>query len=145
MHILRKYLDYAYCISEGDKAGARQILGSFANGGTVADEKKSEGLCERLQKALTERGCDVERNVGMGNYKLDLAVKNAKGEYVVGIECDDALLEKNIKARERDVMRRRFLESRGWTVVRVWSPDFYRDPEPVLKDIIEKSRQAKSA
>lgn len=139
VHILRKYLDYAYCISDGDSAGAKQILDSFKGEQALRTEERFGKLCNHLYDALIARGADVERNVGMGNYKLDLAVKNAKGEYVIGIECDDSLLEKNAKARERDVMRRKFLESRGWKVVRVWSSDFYRNPEKTVTDILSKA------
>ncbi len=139
VHILRKYLDYAYCISEGDKAGARQVLDSFGDANAVKTEDRFVGLRAHLYEALTSRGVSVERDVGMGNYKLDMAVKNSKGEYVLGIECDDSLLGKNIQSRERDVMRRKFLESRGWNVVRVWSSDFYANPEKAVAEIIRKA------
>ncbi len=142
VRILRKYLDYAYCISEGDRDSAKQILDSFASAsGTTAAEDGHSRLCDRLAQALEERGADVDRNVGMGNYKLDLAIRNGRGEYVMGIECDDSLLEKNTKARERDVMRRKFLTSRGWELVRVWASDFYGDPDRVVNGIMEKCRQ----
>ncbi len=136
VHILRKYLDYAYCISSGDRAGAEQVLSSFVDIGLPRTEAKSGGLADKLYAALVKRGANVERNVGMGSYKLDVAVKNAKGEYAVGIECDDMLLEKDLKARERDVMRKKFLESRGWKLLRVWSSEWYDDSEKVISDIL---------
>lgn len=138
VRILRKYLDYAYCVSDGDKAGAKRVLDSFVDAALPRTEERTGMLREHVAAALEARGADVERNVGMGNYKLDLAVKNARGEYVLGIECDDSLLKKDLKARERDVMRRRFLESRGWTVVRVWSSDFYKDSQAVVDAIMER-------
>ena len=74
------------------------------------------------------------------NYKLDVAVKNAKGEYAVGIECDDMLLEKDLKARERDVMRKKFLESRGWKLLRVWSKKFFLLFIPLFSRAFARSR-----
>lgn len=136
VHILRKYLDYAYCISSGDRAGAEQILNSFTDNGIPRTEARDGGLADKVYAALIKRGVSAERNVGMGSYKLDIAVKNAKGEYVLGVECDDGLLEKGLKARERDVMRKKFLESRGWKLVRVWSGEWYDDAEKVINGIM---------
>ena len=136
VHILRKYLDYAYCISSGDRAGAEQILSSFVDTGVPRTEARSSGLADKVFAALTSRGVDAERNVGMGSYKLDVAVKNAKGEYALGIECDDMLLGRDLKARERDIMRKKFLESRGWKLVRVWSNEWYDNADKVMSDIL---------
>ncbi len=140
VHILRKYLDYAYCISDGDRAGAARVLESFG-GGYESDASDGGGVLRgRLYDALVARGADVEKNVGMGSYKLDLAVKNKRGDYVVGIECDDTAFGGGEKARERDVMRRKFLQSRGWNVMRVWSNDYYSDPEKTVNAIMSQTR-----
>lgn len=139
VHVLRKYLDYAYCVSDGDADGAKRVLGSFAQ----KDEKtvaptELVGLKKRVRDALAEKGYAVDANVGMGGYRIDLAVKNSRGEYVLGIECDDTALRSSSSARERDVMRRKFLTSRGWSMYRVWSSDFYSDPDGTIKDICGK-------
>ena len=138
VHLLRKYLDYAYCVSDGDKSGAKLVLDSFDGGGsTVSRElERSDSLKNRVYAALVEKGYDVERDVGMGNYTIDLAVKNGRGDYVIGVECDEHVYAGDISARERDVMRRKFLTSRGWSVYRVWSSEFYENPDAVIKDIL---------
>lgn len=137
VHILRKYTEYAYCVGNGDRSGAEQVLASFAQADAVTrTQSDANGLAFKLYTALLARGVDVERNVGMGSYKLDLAVKNARGEYVLGIECDESLLCKGLRARERDVMRRKFLESRGWKLMRVWTGEWYDDPEKVIAAVL---------
>ena len=77
-------------------------------------------------------------DVGMGNYKLDVAVKDQRGDYVLGIECDDSVYTTDASTRERDVMRKKFLTSRGWKLCRVWTVDWYDDSERVIKDIAGK-------
>ncbi len=141
--MLRKYLDYAYCVSDGDRAGASAVLESFLHRDAIAPTgERSAGLKDLLADALEKAGLDVERDVGMGNYKIDVAVKDKKGDRVIGIECDDSVLKQTASTRERDVMRKRFLESRGWTVMRVWTCDWYADPDRVVRDILDKARSA---
>ena len=139
VQILRKYLDYAYCVSDGDAVGAKNVLRSFAQKEekTIAPPELS-GLKKRVRDALADKGYTVDADVGMGGHRIDLAVKNSRGEYVLGIECDESALKSSGSARERDVMRRKFLTSRGWNMYRVWSSDFYADPEGAVKDICGK-------
>ncbi len=135
--ILRKYLDYAYCLSDGDIEGAKFILSGFSQPEVkTSDGEKQAELKEIIIDALEKRGITAEADVGMGNYKLDIALKNKKGEYVLGIEIDESALKTGLSTRERDVMRRKFLLSRGWNIYRVWSSDWYADPERVIKNIV---------
>ncbi|MFW6023534.1 MAG: DUF559 domain-containing protein, partial [Myxococcota bacterium] len=39
--------------------------------------------------------------------------------------------------RERDIARQRFLEARGWTITRIWSRDWWVDPEGEVARIVE--------
>ena len=138
VHVLRAYLDYAYCISDGDAEGAKRVLDSLGAGDSDRSESHGTVIKEAVYSALTAKGLEVERDVGMGSYKIDLAVKNARGEYAVGIECDDNVLGTDVSTRERDVMRKKFLESRGWSIFRVWSSEWYADSDKVVNDIAAK-------
>lgn len=136
VHILRDYLDYAYCISDGDAEAARRLLSSYVGNDDIKTSTPTAASFKDLvEDELISRGFDVERDVGMGNYKIDLAVKNAKGDYALGIECVDSALKSSLSTRERDVMRKKFLESRGWSLYRVWISDWYEDPEKVIKSM----------
>ncbi len=139
--LLRKYLEYAYCVSDGDTDAAKRVLDSFSSSDAAvnfaaveADDETS--LASRVYNALVSRGIEAERNVGMGSYKLDIAVKNSRGEYVLGIECDETAFGSGASARERDVMRGKFFKSRGWNFMRVWSSDWYESPDDVIKNML---------
>ncbi len=139
VHLLRSYLDYAYCISDGDVSGAKTVLSGLSQRDELpVTVSPTVSIKDRVYAALTDKGLNVERDVGMGNYKLDLAIANKAGEYTLGIECDDSVLGSTASTRERDVMRKKFLESRGWKLYRVWSPDWYADPDKVVSDIAAK-------
>ncbi|MCM1368639.1 MAG: AAA domain-containing protein [Roseburia sp.] len=138
VHILRKYIDYAYCISDGDKVGAAAVLASFGGNAAPQEEHGESKLKQCIFGALKARGVNVEKDVGMGNYKLDIAIVNDAGAYVLGIECDDSAFSSELSTRERDVMRRKFLAARGWSVMRVWSYEWYADPDKVIGEILSR-------
>jgi hypothetical protein len=51
------------------------------------------------------------------------------GGYVLGVECDGATYHSSKSARDRDRLRQDVLENLNWRIHRVWSTDWYRDPE----------------
>ena len=131
---LKKYLEYAFAVSEGDKERQRNILESFGPVKEERDDRESV-FNDQICDALRERGFDAEKNVGIGGYTIDVAVKE-NGRYILGIECDNSLYDGARSTRERDYHRQKYLESRGWTVRRVWSNHWWNNPEAEITDIV---------
>lgn len=48
-------------------------------------------------------------------------------------------------AREREWLRTARLERRGWTVYRLWSGDWIRDPDKQIRDIVALHRSTAEA
>ena len=46
----------------------------------------------------------------------------------MGVECDGATYHSSRSARDRDRLRQEVLEGLGWTLYRVWSTDWFRNP-----------------
>ena len=135
--ILKKYLQYARAISDGERELADSILHSFGDDRwRTAEEFDSGRIADRVFNALTRKGYTVERNVGIGGYQIDLAVKQ-NDRYILGIECDSRLYELSSSTRERDYHRQKYLESRGWKIHRVWTPGMWKDPEKEISRIIQ--------
>ena len=134
--ILKKYLEYAFAISAGDHEAARAILSSFGGADSQqAAQGTEEDWEEQVRGALAEKGYQVETNVGIGGYNIDLALR--KGDaYVLGIECDGRLYRENRSARERDYHRRKYLESRGWRIHRLWSTNWWKNPAQEIERIL---------
>ena len=82
-----------------------------------------------VQDRLTAAGLDLEPQLGVGSYRLDFAVRHPEhpGRYVLAIETDGANYHSGQIARERDRLRQRLLEDRGWTFHRIWSTDWFND------------------
>ena len=135
--ILKKYLQYADAISEGNRELADTILHSFGDERWIEAEDFNSGrIADKVYNALLRKGYTVERNVGIGGYQIDLAVKQ-DGRYILGIECDSRLYELSNSTRERDYHRQKYLESRGWKIHRVWTPGFWKNPDKEISGIIE--------
>ena len=45
----------------------------------------------------------------------------------MGIECDGATYHSSKSARDRDRLREEILRSRGWTLHRIWSTDWFKN------------------
>lgn len=136
--ILRKYLQYARAISDGDRRMADSILRSFNDDRwKEAPIIESEsGIADRVYNSLVRKGYTVDRHVGIGGYQIDLAVKQ-NGNYILGIECDSHLYEMSQSTRERDYHRQKYLESNGWSMHRVWTPGMWKDPEREISKIVK--------
>jgi hypothetical protein len=55
----------------------------------------------------------------------------------LGVECDGATYHSSAFARERDKIRQSVLEGLGWTLLRVWSTDWWTNKAKALNTIDE--------
>ncbi len=88
-------------------------------------------------RALRNKGWTVHPQVGCSGYRIDMAVVHPQkqGRYLLGIECDGATYHSLPTARDRDRLRQFVLEDLGWTLHRVWSTDWWNDPEREIEKL----------
>lgn len=100
-----------------------------------------------VREALEAAGHTVEGQVGCAGYFLDLAVVDPQqaGRYLLGIECDGATYHRARSARDRDRLRQTVLEGLGWRIHRIWSTDWFRNPERELRNVIGAIETARAA
>ncbi len=132
--ILKKYLEYAFAVSNGDKEDAERILRSFGETYGIVPAALETEFAQKVAEALRREGFEIDTQVGIGGYRIDIAVKR-DGKYILGIECDGKLYSVAASARERDYHRQKYLESRGWRIKRIWSMDWWRDPDAEVKSL----------
>lgn len=110
-------------------------------------EREETPFTERVAAALREKGWEVHPRIGVAGYFLDLAVVDPEspGRYLMGIECDGPNYRSARSARDRDRLRHGVLSRLGWHLHRVWSADWFRDPEGELRRLLEGLEQAKTA
>ena len=83
---------------------------------------------EAVQDVLVQRGFQIDNQVGVAGFFIDLAVVDPElpGRYILGIECDGASYHSAPSARDRDRLRQEILEAHGWCIHRIWSTDWFQ-------------------
>ena len=123
--LLRDFLEYAehgrLTVPAGSSAGATE-----------------SPFEHEVMTALVERGLQVVPQVGVAGYRIDLGIvdADAPGRFVCGIECDGVAYHSSETARDRDRLRHQVLEARGWTLLRVWSTDWFKDRAGQIERIV---------
>jgi len=94
---------------------------------------------------LNSLGYTIRKKVGSEGFFIDLAVVDTDhpGRYILGIDCDGDAYASAKSARDRDRLRMQVLEAIGWKMYRIWSLDWFRNPERELKRLIESIEKAK--
>ncbi|MFI0444579.1 DUF3320 domain-containing protein [Actinomadura sp. 6N118] len=127
----KRYLDYA-------ERGAAVLEQS-----PLADNAEPESPFEEsVLDVLLSWGYDVQPQVGVGGYRIDLAVRHpeAPGRFALGIECDGAMYHSSRAARDRDRLREDVLRGLGWELYRIWGTDWYRhrhEAQQRLREAVE--------
>lgn len=109
----------------------------------VANKRPFEDLVARN---LTALGYTVRNKVGSEGFYIDLAVVDQEnpGRYLIGIECDGESYSNAKSARDRDRLRAQVLENIGWHIHKVWSVEWYRNPERELQRLVAAIEGAKA-
>ena len=84
-----------------------------------------------VAERLAGLGITVAARYGVGGYRVDFAAAHpaVPGRMVLAIEADGASYRDSRSARDRDRLRKEHLERLGWTFHRIWSTNWFSDPE----------------
>jgi hypothetical protein len=116
----------------------RDILEGISAGTKDVSQKLTDipEIEEQIKERLAKAGYTVHTGLGNANSRVSLAVFDEETDrYLVGVELDKDAYAASESALERDVFKPKFLESRGWTLMRVWSRDWWLSPQKVIKTI----------
>jgi hypothetical protein len=101
---------------------------------------------DQIKEKLEKLGYTVDTKIGNRNNRISLAVYDKeKDRYLVGVELDKDAFAGSSSTMERDVYKPKFLESRGWTILRVWCRDWWLYPTKVIKTIVQAAEEKKNA
>lgn len=129
VHVLKAYLEYAE-------------RGKTAPGAATGRTFDSD-FEEEVFRRLTARGYQVDTQVGVSRFRIDLGVKhpNHPSVYVAGVECDGATYHSSKSARDRDRLREEVLRGLGWDIVRIWSTDWFSDPDAATEKLLRQIKE----
>lgn len=91
-----------------------------------------------IQHRLEDAGLTVVPQYGVSGYRIDFAIvhPDKPGEFVLAVEADGASYHSTPTARDRDRLRQQMLERLGWHFYRIWSTDWFRDPNAEVQAIL---------
>ncbi|RYD48702.1 MAG: hypothetical protein EOP60_15185, partial [Sphingomonadales bacterium] len=134
MHIVSSMRDADVTPGEAAKRGPRALKSflHFAETGRLDRTKASPGRDGRdpdsdfevaVMEGLSAAGHVCVPQVGSSGFFIDIGVVDPVDpqRFLLGIECDGASYHSTLSARDRDRLRQEILESKGWTIERVWS------------------------
>lgn len=145
--LLKSYLKYARAVSGGKNEEVNAViheLNEVVNTHVVRQALDFDSpFEEQVYKQLRDIGYEITTQVGMSGYRIDMAIvhPNDRTRYILGVECDGAMYHSSPSARERDVYRQRYLESRGWTIERIWSRNWWRNPVNEIERIDQRIKE----
>lgn len=126
---LKHYLEFAI-------KGPRALVEQSMPTGLAPDSPFETAVIQILRN----QNWEVHPQVGCSGYRIDIGVVDprARGRYLVGIECDGRTYHSGATARDRDRLRQHVLEGLGWRIHRIWSTDWWLNPEGEVKKILER-------
>jgi primosomal replication protein N'' len=151
---LQLYIRYAQAVSDGNANEAKAILDrarklqEFEGETSEKGEPESEFEMQvkdyierRFQQQEDLRHFTLDSQVGCKGFRIDLAVRKTDSSgYLLGIECDGKTYHYSKTARFRDVWRQDILESYGWRIHRIWSPNWWLNPGGEIDRLVAKLR-----
>ncbi|MET4717142.1 very-short-patch-repair endonuclease/DNA polymerase III delta prime subunit [Bradyrhizobium japonicum] len=147
-------LDPGHIVADGNRRGVRVLKefleyadrGTFTPGRGTGEEPGSDferWFLSRLKSASYE----AHPQVGVAGYRIDIGVvhPDKPGSYIMGVECDGATYHSSKSARDRDRLRQDVLEGLNWRIYRVWSTDWYRDPEREFDRLVQQIERVRTS
>ena len=133
--ILPSDIDLNRTESEGIRM-LRSYIEFAMNGEATLSEahkiSRQDDCADSVAQFIRDHGFKVRQYVGCSGYKIDIAVQHPSElieQFVAGIECDGFSYASAKTARDRDRLRSSVLKSMGWSLYRVWSTEWNRNPE----------------
>lgn len=93
---------------------------------------------------LEQAGLTVIPQYGTSGFRIDFALPHPSlpGRMVLAIEADGASYHSSPTARDRDRLRQQVLERLGWRFHRIWSTDWFNDPQTEVDKVVAACKQA---
>lgn len=103
-------------------------------------DMESDDFADTIAEFLREKGFRVRQNVGCSGYRIDIAVQHPSEtieQNVAAVECDGYSYASAKTVRDRDRLRGSVLERMGWNLYRVWSSEWYKNPEAEGRKLVD--------
>lgn len=131
----KRFLLYA----EGNGLWDSDLQSSSSSEVSFVDRSaRTKGIRDSICDALRNEGLAADTNIGKSGFKVDIGVVDPddEGSYCLGILIDGSSALTNSSVTTREIEQPSTLRSLGWSVLKVWSMDWWEDPDKVIAGII---------
>jgi hypothetical protein len=148
--LLFRYLQYAEEIARQYEEAHRILSQAQADEHASVEVRPTRHAAafSQFSVAMARRLCDgnnIGSQVHWGNdgFMVDLALQHPHRaeDVTIGVLCDSTRYDKAADPVEWDLFRTAIHESQGWTLHRLWTPHFFRDPETVTGAVCKAVEQ----
>ncbi len=124
-------------------AGLKRFLEYAEKGSNVVYDKQQAvpapeiSIHAIIADKLRSFGYVVHTDIGCSGYKIDIGIVDDENpsRYKLGIICDGENYKRTKTVRDREVIQCDVLKMLGWNICRVWTLDWWENPEDVLVSI----------
>lgn len=143
---LYAYLAYSKAVSEQDNEARISVLNTLAENSTKSttidnlNEDLESPFEEEVYEALTEHF--DEKNIipqlQFAGFRIDMVYDTKHiGLQKIAIECDGSAYHSSQEAYLHDRHRQKILEGHGFVFHRIWSTNWWRNPQKETKKLVE--------
>lgn len=147
----KRFLQYASGSTIWDQDIASTGSSSDSSGTPLIDRNASfTGIADDICARFKAIGYDTDKGVGKSGFKIDIGVVSPEkdGTYCLGILLDGPVYAASGTTTSREVSQLSMLKGFGWNIVRVWSLEWWENPDSVFEKlvaIIEESKKKKES
>lgn len=129
---LKRFLEYA-------ERGERLAIN---NANSLTPAQSIETI---IARRLSENGYKVHTGIGCSGYKIDIGIvdKDNPSRYILGIICDGKNYRQTKTTRDREIVQNSVLRQLGWNIMRIWTMDWWENPQQVLDMVEEELKNIK--
>ena len=135
----KRFLQYASGSTVWDQDIASTGSSSDNSGTPLIDRNAAfTGIADDICARFAAIGYATEKGVGRSGFKIDVGVVSPEqdGTYCLGILLDGPVYASSGTTTSREVSQMSMLKGFGWNVVRVWSLEWWENPDNVFEKLV---------
>ena len=141
----KRFLQYAAGSTIWDQDIASTGSSSDNSGTPLIDRSASfTGIADDICARFAAIGYATDKGVGKSGFKIDIGVVSPEqdGTYCLGILLDGPVYASSGTTTSREVSQISMLKGFGWNVVRVWSLEWWENPDSVFEKLVALIKDA---
>lgn len=113
----------------------------------AAGSEAADAFQASVRSRLADYGITVVPRYGVGGYRVDFAAAHPDdpSRMILAVEADGASYRDSGSVRDRDRLRKEHLERLGWRFHRLWSTNWFHDPDAEVARLREACDKAVAA